>query len=64
MCFSGMGNFAPHTQAQPVVVELPRPCDAVGSALRDAYNKDSTLPDDMLVCLRKLDGAGELRPRY
>ena len=37
-------------------VELPRTCDAIGVALRDAYERDLGVPDDMLVLLRKING--------
>lgn len=58
-----MGNATPHQQAQPVTVEPPRACDAVGNALRDAYGKELTLPDDMIICLRKLNGNGGSQSR-
>lgn len=37
-------------------VELPRTCDAMGVVLRDAYERDLGVPDDMLLLLRKMNG--------
>ena len=37
-------------------VELPRQCDAIGAVLRDAYDRESGIPDDMLILLRKMNG--------
>jgi hypothetical protein len=37
-------------------VELPRTCDAIGVVLRDAFERDLGLPDDMLLLLRKING--------
>lgn len=37
-------------------VELPRTCDTIGVVLRDAFERDVGLPDDMLRLLRKLNG--------
>jgi hypothetical protein len=35
-------------------VELPRECDAIGVVLRDAYERDLALPDDMSMLLKKI----------
>lgn len=40
---------------RPVIVHPPRASDAVGSALRGAYCKEAELPEDMILCLRKLN---------
>ncbi len=37
-------------------VELPRPHDAIGVVLRDAYLRDIELPDDMTLLLRRMNG--------
>lgn len=37
-------------------VELPRPHDAIGVVLRDAYLRDIELPDDMSLLLRRMNG--------
>ena len=37
-------------------VEAPRASDAIGLALRDAYERDLGLPDDMAAMLRRLNG--------
>ncbi|MCP3731689.1 hypothetical protein M9978_14775 [Sphingomonas sp. MG17] len=37
-------------------MELPRTCDAIGVVLRDAFERDLGLPDDMLLLLRKING--------
>lgn len=37
-------------------VEAPRASDAIGLALRDAYERDLGLPDDMARMLRSLNG--------
>lgn len=39
-------------------VEAPRASDAIGFALRDAYERDLGLPDDMAATLRRLNGSG------
>ncbi|MBQ1498650.1 MAG: hypothetical protein IIZ38_10070 [Sphingomonas sp.] len=51
---------APASEArQPAYrVEAPRASDAIGLALRDAYARDTGLPDDMAAMLRLLN-----RPR-
>ncbi|WP_447728836.1 hypothetical protein [Sphingomonas koreensis] len=36
-------------------VELPRVHDAVGVVLRDAYLRDSDLPEDMMALLRRIN---------
>lgn len=46
------------SNAQPSIgyrVELPRPHDAIGVVLRDAYLRDIELPDDMTVLLRRMN---------
>ena len=37
-------------------VEAPRVGDAIGIALRDAYERDLGLPEDMAATLRRLNG--------
>lgn len=47
------------SNTQPVSgyrVELPRPHDAIGVVLRDAYVRDIELPDDMNLLLRRMNG--------
>ena len=49
-----------HTQSTqaPVpafVVPAPRACDAIGTALRNAFKGDRTLPDEIAAALLKLD---------
>lgn len=36
-------------------VELPRECDSIGVVLRDVYERDLGLPDDMAMLLREID---------
>lgn len=38
-----------------VVVDRPRASDAIGDALRGAFDRDSGLPADMMRLLRKID---------
>lgn len=38
-------------------VEAPRASDAIGLALRDAFERDYGLPEDMSRLLRRLNGA-------
>lgn len=38
-------------------VAAPRASDAIGLALRDAYERDYGLPEDMALMLRRLNGA-------
>lgn len=38
-------------------VAAPRASDAIGLALRDAYERDYGLPEDMAQMLRRLNGA-------
>tara|TARA_Y100000815_G_scaffold271851_1_gene299355 strand:- start:2026 stop:2217 length:192 start_codon:yes stop_codon:yes gene_type:complete len=42
-------------------VEAPRAGDAIGLALRDAYDNDLGLPDDMAALLRRLNRNGSDR---
>ena len=45
------------TASQPAYqVEAPRASDAIGLALRDAYERDLGLPEDMARMLRSLSG--------
>jgi hypothetical protein len=37
-------------------VELPRACDAMGTVLRDVYDRDLGVPEDMASLLRKMNG--------
>ena len=39
---------------QPFRVEAPSDSDAIGFALRDAYERDLHLPEDMLAALRRI----------
>ena len=41
-------------------VELPRIHDAIGVVLRDAYERDADIPDDMAGLLRQMNGASHL----
>lgn len=43
-------------------VAAPRASDAIGLALRDAYERDYGLPDDMAQMLRRLNGANTRNP--
>ena len=46
------------TSAQPAYqVQAPRASDAIGLALRDAFERDYGLPEDMAQLLRRLNGA-------
>lgn len=58
--FTGMTRPNPRTAStasQPAYqVEAPRASDAIGLALRDAYERDLGLPDDMAAMLRSLNG--------
>lgn len=38
-------------------VRAPREGDAIGFALRNAFDRDLGLPDDMAMMLQQLDGA-------
>jgi hypothetical protein len=38
-----------------VVVDRPRASDAIGDALRGAFDRDNGLPADMMRLLRKID---------
>ena len=49
-----------------VAVERPRASDAIGTALRNAFDREAGLPSDMMRLLRCLDSAGDrtgARPR-
>ncbi|MBW4329695.1 hypothetical protein KY084_02245 [Stakelama sp. CBK3Z-3] len=50
-----MPMSAQNAKSRPVTVETPRVYDAVGSALRNAYDRDRGLPDDMARALNRLD---------
>jgi len=48
------------TASQPVYqVEAPRASDAIGLALRGAYERDLGLPEDMAKMLRRLNAGRE-----
>ena len=49
---------APEAQAPAYRVEPPRASDAIGLALRDAFERDLGLPDDMAAMLRRLHRGG------
>jgi hypothetical protein len=40
-----------------IVVDRPRSSDAIGGALRNAFDLDGCLPGDMRRLLQQLDGA-------
>jgi hypothetical protein len=46
---------APESLMPGYRVEPPRASDAVGLALRDAFDRDLGLPDDMVMLLRRLN---------
>ncbi len=46
-----------NAELPPYQVERPRASDAIGLALRDAFERDYGLPDDMAKLLRRLNGA-------
>ncbi len=56
-----MSRYQPHQshEASPsgFRVEPPRASDAIGVALRDAFEREVRLPDDMAAILRRLNGA-------
>jgi hypothetical protein len=39
----------------PVVVRPPAVGDVLGRALRNAFDRDASLPAEMEMCLRRLD---------
>lgn len=39
-------------------VRTPRAADAIGEALREAYDRNAGLPDDMLSMLHQLNDSG------
>lgn len=43
--------------SRPYRVEAPRASDAIGLALRDAFDEGFGLPDEMTALLRRLNGA-------
>lgn len=49
-------DSAHNSAARAFRVEAPRASDAIGFALRDAYERDLGLPDDMAAMLRRLNG--------
>lgn len=51
-----------HSSGPAYRVEAPRVCDAVGSALRDAFAREIGLPDDMAAMLARLNG--QCQPRH
>ncbi len=61
MCSDAMAHSAPRS-ASPYVVAVPRASDAVGAVLRDAYDRDRSIPDDMASLLQQLNGNGGMRP--
>lgn len=52
----GRSQSIPASEAKTTAytVELPRPYDALGRALRDAYQRDQGLPEDIRILLRRL----------
>ena len=47
-------SHAPASSEGGYRVQLPRTCDAMGVVLRDAYERDLGIPDDMMLLLRKM----------
>jgi hypothetical protein len=45
-----------------VAIERPRASDAIGAALRNAFDRDARLPADMARLLKCLDKAPPRRP--
>jgi hypothetical protein len=53
---TAMHISGPKTNAvRGVVVDRPRASDAIGDALRGAFDRDNGLPADMMRLLRKID---------
>lgn len=53
-----------HGNSQPpngYRVELPRIHDAIGVVLRDAYERDSDIPEDMAGLLRQMNGRSQMQ---
>lgn len=48
---------SPSDEAPGYRVQAPRAGDAIGNALRGAYEQDLGLPEDMAAMLRQLNGA-------
>ena len=53
----GRLNTRSGPEANGYRVEAPRASDAIGRSLREAYDRDNGLPEDMAALLRKLNGA-------
>ncbi|UIJ47023.1 hypothetical protein LZK98_08790 [Sphingomonas cannabina] len=51
-----LGNSA---RDEATVVERPRAGDAIGVALREAYERDFGIPDDLAALLSQLDGSDQ-----
>jgi hypothetical protein len=51
-----LGHSSSEPKANGYRVEGPRVSDAIGLALRDAYEDDLRLPEDMASLLRRLNG--------
>ncbi|MDT8757342.1 hypothetical protein MZO42_01400 [Sphingomonas psychrotolerans] len=47
---------APEAQLRAYSVEPPRASDAIAVSLRDAFEREAGLPDDMIMLLRRLNG--------
>ena len=56
-----MTNPVPQLQTSYIVMG-PRASDAVGTALRSAYNHE-TLPADMQILINQLNGNGGMRTK-
>ena len=52
-------NSRQATEASGYQVRAPRAGDAIGFALRDAYDQEYGLPDDMAALLRQLNGRND-----
>lgn len=46
---------APEAHARAYRVERPRASDAIALSLRDAFDREAGLPDDMAMLLRRLN---------
>lgn len=51
-------SWASEPSFPPYRVEAPRASDAVGAALREAFEREIGLPDDMVAMLHRLNGRG------
>lgn len=54
-------NPAPEAKQSTFTVETPRDSDAIAAALRETYDDDMGLPEDMAAILHQLNGRGSHR---